>query len=373
MNPLCQEERKGQEQTKASNITRRTLAVFINAGTEHAANATLRPTEIAKQMKEDYHAVYSAIRRYSRHSLLKRVSKGVYVLGDKETALEYLESNVAIPSMEPTSRKLKRKKGEEALAEKALPTSLSKVATKKDAILKYHVNSPQMTACEIAEKLKTTPSYVWKVLSEARKPSKVERGRSGRLFGHGMLFYEDFVDKRWLADLDAGVVNSRTGMRQIGFKVDGDPCSCQIHINGHFVVFPHSNGWRSWLVDALVKHGWDRGRASLLVDHCQLTVKVAECGVKPLDPSFLPKDLYLETEWGLVVCRDNSPEKGVLELKLSIPKMQTYLGIPDVKKSLELLEQGSLNVAQRLRALEALFYMLIKLLQKNQVLSGDGV
>lgn len=71
---------------------------------------------------------------------------------------------------------------------KVLPTSLGKVATKKDAILKYHINSPQMTAYDIAEKLKTTPNYVWKVLSEARKPSKVERGRSGRLFGHGNGF-----------------------------------------------------------------------------------------------------------------------------------------------------------------------------------------
>lgn len=253
-----------------------------------------------------------------------------------------------------------------------LPTSLGKVATKKDAILKYHINSPQMAAHEIAEKLKTTRNYVWKVLSEARKPSKVERGRSGRLFGHGMVFYEDFVDRRWLMDLNAVVVNSRTGMKQIGFKAAGDACSCQIHRNGHFVVFPHSNGWRSWLVDALVRYGWDYGRASLLVDHCQLTVKVAECGVKPADPSFLPKDLYLETEWGLVVCRDNSPEKGVLELKLSIPKMQTYLGIPDIKKSLELLEQGSLTTTQRLRALEALFYMLVKLLQKDQAFSKEG-
>lgn len=213
---------------------------------------------------------------------------------------------------------------------------------------------------------------MWKVLSEARKPSKIERGRSGRLFGHGKLFYEDFVDRRWVADLDAVVVNGRTGMRQVWFKGCGDPCSCQIHQNGHVVIFPHSSGWRSWLADALVKAGWDDGRARLLVDNCQFTVKVAECGVKPADPSFLPKDLYLETEWGLVVCRDNSPEKGVLELKVSIPKMQSYLGIPDIKKSLELLEQGSLTMAQRLRALEALFYMLIKLLQKDQAFSREG-
>ncbi len=266
--------------------------------------------------------------------------------------------------VKPSSKSCTRGKG--------LRSTQSKVATKKDAIIKYHINSPQMTTCEIAEKLKTSSSYVWKVLSEARKPGKEIRGRRGRIFAHGKVFYEDFVDMRWLASLSAVVVNPRTGMRQIGFKGSGDPCSCQIHSNGHIVVFPRFSGWRSWLADALVKHGWDYGRARLLVDHCQLTVKVAECGIKPEDPTFLPKDLYLETEWGVVVCRDNSPEKGVLELRLFIPKMQSYLGIPEIRKSLELLEQGSLTTAQRLRALEALFYMLIKLLQKDHAFSRDG-
>jgi len=222
-----------------------------------------------------------------------------------------------------------------------------------------------MTASEMAEKAETTPSYVYKVLSEARKPSKVERARYGRIFGHGKVFYEDWVDRRWLVGLDAVVVNPRTGMRQIGFRGRGDPCSCQIHPNGHFVIFPHTSGWRPWLVDALVERGWDDGRARLLVDCCSLTAKATEGGVKPADPSFLPKELFLETEWGAVLCRDDSPGKGVLELKLFIPKMQTYLGIPEIKKSLEVIEQGSLTVAQRQKALEAVFMMLYKLLLKK--------
>jgi hypothetical protein len=199
----------------------------------------------------------------------------------------------------------------------------------------------------------------------ARKQVKALRGHEGRLFAHGKVFYEDFVDPRWVRELKAVVVNLRTGMKQIGFRSDGDPCSCQVHMNGHVIIFPHLAGWRSWLTNALVKAGWDFDRAKLLVDNCQPTVKVAECGVKPADASFLPRDLYLETEWGVVVCRDDSPQKGVLELRLSIPKMQQYLGVPDIAKRLEALEKGSLTVAQRQRAMEALLYTLVQLLKKG--------
>jgi len=47
---------------------------------------------------------------------------------------------------------------------KTLPTSPSKKSTKKEQIIKYHLNSHQMTASELT-----------------RKPSKVERARYGRM------------------------------------------------------------------------------------------------------------------------------------------------------------------------------------------------
>jgi len=85
-----------QKQAKATNVTRRTLAVFVSVGAKHA----LRPCEIAYQIKEDYHAVYSAIRRFCKHKFVKRIrrrfGKTYYILADKEAALEYLESNLAI-------------------------------------------------------------------------------------------------------------------------------------------------------------------------------------------------------------------------------------------------------------------------------------
>ncbi len=83
-------------QTEASNITRRTLAVFINAGPNHA----LRVCEIADRLKEDYHAVYSAIRRFRKYGFVKPVKRRVgkkvlsfYILSDKAAALEYMGSS----------------------------------------------------------------------------------------------------------------------------------------------------------------------------------------------------------------------------------------------------------------------------------------
>jgi len=193
----------------------------------------------------------------------------------------------------------------------------------------------------------------------------VIRGRRGRIFAHGKVFYENWVSRDWFISLKAPVVNPRTDMKQLGFKGRGDPCSCQIHPNGHLVIWPRSSGWRDWLVEELSVCGWSRENATVVAYHSSLNVTVVEGGVKPGDPGFLPKDLYLETEWGAVLVRDDSPEKSVLELKLSIPDMRRYLDIPEIKQRLEVLEQGSLTVAQRLRAIEAILFGISRILQRD--------
>ncbi len=273
-------------------------------------------------------------------------------------------SSIPSPCFDEAS--VKDKLFPKSTSSKTSPTTQGKVQTKRQLVLEYNLNSPQMTAFEVAEKLKTTPNYVWKVLSEARKQGKVQCRGYGRIFGHGKVFYEWWVPQSWLASLEAQMVNERTGMRQIGFNRMGDSCSVQIHPNGHLVIWPHSSGWRQWLVEELSSLGWSWENAKVVVDHAQLNVSVVEGGVKPGEPRFLPKDFYIETDWGVVICRDDTPEKSVLELKLSIPKMQSYLGIPGLIKKLEVIEQGSMTVAQRQRAIEALLYMLIKLLQKDE-------
>lgn len=236
------------------------------------------------------------------------------------------------------------------------PSVKSEVQDKCQLIIRYKLNNPEMKASEIAQKARTTLGYVYNVLSDYKRRMKSERwglGRSAGLVGRGLSFYEDAVPWGWYGDLVAPVVNVRTGMKQVGFKAHGDPCSCQFHKNGRVVIFPHALGWQDWLIERLASCGWNRGRAEFLVMNCRLTVKVVEAGVK-VPEGYLPKDLLLKTAWGFMLVRDDSPTKNTLEVKISVPDLERYLGLPEIKKQLDLLVQGGLTTQQLLRAAVAL-------------------
>jgi hypothetical protein len=108
------------------------------------------------------------------------------------------------------------------------------------------------------------------------------------------------------------------------------------------------------------------------VEQARLNITVVEGGVKPGEPNFLPKDIYLETAWGVTLVRDDTPEKGVLEVKLSIPDLNRYLGLPDIKKRLEVIEQGSLTHAQSQKAIEALLISLLRVLERQGLIPNNN-
>jgi hypothetical protein len=204
---------------------------------------------------------------------------------------------------------------------------------------------------------KTTAGYVYNVLCAERKQVKFERGRSDRSNGlvtsHGFMFYEDQVLSAWVEDLRAPIMNARTGMKQIGFLGKGDPVSAQFHRNGRVIVFPHSLEWREWLTEELARCGWDHERAALLTRSLHFVVKTAEAGVQTHD-GFLPKDLMLKTAWGFMLVKDDSPSKNTLEIRLSVPDLERYLGLPEIRKELEVLTHGTMTIQQILRALAIL-------------------
>ena len=257
-------------------------------------------------------------------------------------------------------------------AGKALPTTQGKKKTKKYFIQEYFKNIPFATALEVANKIHTTPSYVYKVRSQARKPSKDIRGRNGRVFAHGKAYHEWSVMPDTAAMLTAPILNQRTGMKQIGFKTV-NPCSCQIHPNGHIIIWTHSTGWKEWLNKEFIRFGWKENVARFVVEQARFHISSIEAGVKPLDSTLLPRELSLQTEWGAVLVRDNSPEKGVLELKLSIPDMQRYLGLPEISKRLQVIEQGSVTLNQSYRTIVALLISLEREWQnRNNDTDGEG-
>ncbi len=234
-------------------------------------------------------------------------------------------------------------------------TVKSKERTKRELVIQYYLNNPRMKAREIARKARTSVGYVWNVLSRYKKRMGSERWGSERLYGgvRGVSFFEDAVLPEWYEELRAPVVNSRTGMKQIGRKSRGDPCSLQIHRNGRVIIFAHALGWQDWLVDRLVDCGWAQSRGRLLVDNCRLTVKVLEAGVK-VPKGIIPKDLIVKTAWGFMLVKDDSPTKNTLEVKISVPDLELYLGLPEIRKKLQLLVQGGLTHEQLLRAVFAL-------------------
>jgi hypothetical protein len=146
-------------------------------------------------------------------------------------------------------------------------------------------------------------------------------------------------------------------MKQIGFKSNGDPCTCQIHRGGRIIVFPHSLGWRNWLAGELACKGWDKDRAELLVQNLNYTLINAEAGVK-VPEGYLPKNLCLKTEWGVAVVKDDSPTKNTLELRLSVPDLKKFLGLPEIKHELQMLTQGTMAYNQLIRALLPLIVRL---------------
>jgi hypothetical protein len=201
---------------------------------------------------------------------------------------------------------------------------------------------------------KTTAGYVRNVIWTHGKQVTFERGRidrsNGLVMSHGLMFYEDQVLPSWVETLQAPIANSRTGMKQLGFLADGDPVSAQFHRNGRVIVFPHSLEWREWLTEELTRRGWDAERASLLTRSLHFVVKTAEGGIRTQE-GFLPKDLIVKTAWGFMMVKDDSPSKNTLEIRLSVPDLERYLGLPEIQKQLAILTQGTMTMQQALRAL----------------------
>lgn len=227
----------------------------------------------------------------------------------------------------------------------------SKKATKKESIIAIKRNSPSLTAKDIAELVKTTSSYVYKVLSQHRRKerSKPEVFKGSRSIGFRVVgYYEAHVSEKSVEALDVPVVNGQTGMKQIGRRGAGDPCSCQIHANGKILIYAHQLGWEDWLCGKLVEHGWHEETARLLLDNCNYNVQMIESG-KKIPNGLLPSRFGIRTDWGYYLVRDDSPSKNTLDVKLHIPSLDAYLGLPEIRKKLDLLCKTASRTQMMLR------------------------
>jgi hypothetical protein len=246
--------------------------------------------------------------------------------------------------------------------------------TKRQYIIQFKINYPKSKASEIAEKIGTSVGYVHNVLSRYNKIVNSERQGStrsnGRVCAHGLDFYEDEVPPSWYDSLAAPVVSSRTGMKQIGFKDKGDPCTCQVHRNGHVIVFPRNIDWKAWLIEELTLNGWDKDQSQMLIQNLNYKLKIAEGGVK-VPNGYLPKDLVLKTDWGIVVVKDDSPSNNTLELKIDVPNLNKFLGLPEIRHQLRMLTQGTMTNNQLMRTYVALNHSIVN--QINRLLNRSDI
>lgn len=228
----------------------------------------------------------------------------------------------------------------------------TKRATKKKAIKIMHKNYPNLTAIKIARHLNTTTSYVYNVWNDG----EIQRGRINRIERsgevHGLVWFEDRITEGMYDMLEAPVLNSKTGMKQVGFKDAGDPCSCQVHRNGRAIVWPHRVGWRSWLLSEFVCRGWSKEISELVVNNLYLQASEFH-GCCRVRKGFLPENFGVETDFGVEVTKDSTPfqRKETLEMTLKIPEMKRFLGLPELRKQHDHLIQGTMTTEQVLRAL----------------------
>lgn len=215
--------------------------------------------------------------------------------------------------------------------------------SKAELIRKFFRENPPLHKGDIKRFCQNHPgftcNYVYKIRSKERNKSKIKplgsmgsKGVSGKVVG----VYENDVLREWVEKLHAPIVNFHSGMKQIGFKKNGDPCSCQIHKGGSIMVYARYLGWEEWLIEKFVEGRWDYEQAKLVVDSCHYTIHIFEPGVK-VPQGFLPKDLRIYADWGITVIKDDSPMKNTLHMKISIPKMDRYFGLPEIRKKLDLL------------------------------------
>jgi hypothetical protein len=194
--------------------------------------------------------------------------------------------------------------------------------------------------------------------------TKTERQRSKAFGVHGGWYFWEAVLPGHVArlGLPAVVVNERTGLRQIGFREAGDPCSIQLEKNGSIRIYPHvsdENVWRGWAVVRLVEAGMDYELACKVAETTKRAISRVEVPVARLSPGLankLPKEV--KTDVGVAVAIDNTPEPNTLELKVDVAGLSSAvadrLGIHEIRGALarlDVLEKGMARIDQAVHRL----------------------
>jgi len=150
-------------------------------------------------------------------------------------------------------------------------------------------------------------------------------------------FFWSRVPREWVRGLAASVTNVRTGLKQIGFKELGSPCSAQFELNGSVRVYPYvqEQVWRPWLERELVRRGWGMDEAKAFNGQLRHSIRQVEV-VGPQLPVDVARELPPVTavpEAGVVFKVCGTPKPRTFEVGIDIRQFSTFLGLDSYREA----------------------------------------
>jgi len=200
----------------------------------------------------------------------------------------------------------------------------------------------RMCRANYIERIQSKRSGVYRLVTAERRRSGVPFDDPVPNLGYhegSFGFWYVHVPSFWVRRLSAPVVNLRTGMKQIGWKVNNDPCSAQLERNGTVRVYPHASqdAWRHWLQREVIRYGWPPDQAKLFNDKLTHTLRNVEF-VGPQLPeqeaTILPRVVSVPA-MGVTLSVDDTPKPRTLELKIDVQGLERFLQINQIRSTVE--------------------------------------
>lgn len=218
------------------------------------------------------------------------------------------------------------------------------VKTKKEFILKLiRSKNPDQSLRELAETHNLSYGYMRNIRSRYMTSKRGRLGRSSLYDVHGLCFFYESIPVSWVEGLDVLVVNGRSGMRQIGFKGKGDPCSVQFEKNGAVRIYVHRRIWRPWLLERLLGAGWNSDQAESLAFSKNLKPKRVEVPVRIPGIDSLAERLGFDdlvTDAGISIHLRDGSHPDAAEVVVDFNGLAGHLGIADLKRDMAAVKAG---------------------------------
>jgi len=198
----------------------------------------------------------------------------------------------------------------------------------------------RMCRAQFIERIQGKRSGIYRLVTQDRNRSRVSLDDFVVAVPYHEGPYKFFwasVPREWVRRLGASVTNQRTGLKQVGFKELGSPCSAQLERNGSVRVYPYvqEQVWRPWLERELVRRGWGMDEARAFNAQLRHSIRQVEV-VGPQLPVDMARELPPVTavpEAGVVFKVCGTPKPRTFEVGLDIRQFSQFLGLDSYREA----------------------------------------